>query len=95
MSARSAASGFAVVGVAARVSKSKFIRIGVTGVSGKAYRATDAEVIYTATGDIDKASARVADGVDANSDIHASAEFRKHLATVYCARAIRAALARV
>ena len=89
------ASGFAVVGIAARVSKAKFIRIGVTGVSGKAYRAMDAEVAYTATGDIDKAAARVADGVDANSDIHASADFRKHLAGVYCARAIRAALARV
>ena len=42
--------------------------------------------------DIQKAAALVPQGVDANSDLHASADYRKHLASVYAARAIAAAL---
>jgi carbon-monoxide dehydrogenase medium subunit len=40
------------------------------------------------------ASALVADGIEAGSDLHASADYRRHLATVYTARAIRAAISR-
>ena len=87
------ASGFAVVGVAARVGKS-FARIGVTGLAVKAYRAKNAEKIMQESGDIAKASAAVADGVDANSDLFASADFRRHLAQVYTARALKQALSR-
>jgi CO/xanthine dehydrogenase FAD-binding subunit len=36
----------------------------------------------------------VAEGVDANSDLHASADYRAHMAQVYAARALMAALAR-
>jgi CO/xanthine dehydrogenase FAD-binding subunit len=36
----------------------------------------------------------VADGIDANSDLHASAEYRKHLAVIHTARALIKALAR-
>lgn len=97
------ASGFAIVGVAARVAvadgKISMARIGVTGLSGNSFRATAAESALVGTAgsadDIAKAVAGIADGVDANSDVHASAEYRKHLARVYAARAIKEALSRV
>lgn len=96
------ASGFAMVGVAARVRKSggriAFVRIGVTGVSNRGYRATAAEKALegkagSAT-EIKSAAALAAQGVDANSDLHASADFRRHLAAVHAARALTTALAR-
>ena len=43
--------------------------------------------------DVAKAAGLVSQGADANSDLHASSDYRKHLATVYAARAINAALA--
>src|SRR6185295_18579355 len=95
------ASGFAIVGVAARVKseggKIAMARIGVTGLSNIAYRATAAEKALEGSNgsaeDIAKAAALVAQGVDANSDLHASADYRRHLAAVYAGRAIKAALA--
>lgn len=96
------ASGFAIVGVAARVRKSAgkiaFVRIGVTGLSNRSYRATAAEKALEgkagSAAEIQAAAALVPQGVDANSDLHASAEFRRHLAVVHTARALTAALAR-
>jgi aerobic carbon-monoxide dehydrogenase medium subunit len=96
------ASGFAIVGVAARIRKSggkiAMARVGVTGLSGKPYRASAVEKALEGTAggpsDIQKASALVADGVDANSDLHASAEYRKHLARVYTMRALAVAVSR-
>ncbi len=95
------ASGFAIVGVAARVRRSggkiTLARIGVTGLSNIGYRATAAEKALEGTAgspeDVAKAAALVSQGADANSDLHASSDYRKHLATVYAARAINAALA--
>jgi carbon-monoxide dehydrogenase medium subunit len=95
------ASGFAIVGVAVRVrrggGKVTLARIGVTGLSNIGYRASAAEKALEGTAgsadDVTKAAALVAQGIDANSDLHASAEYRKHLASVYAARAITAALA--
>ncbi|HTS78900.1 MAG TPA: xanthine dehydrogenase family protein subunit M [Bryobacteraceae bacterium] len=96
------ASGFAIVGVAARIQRSggkiTMARIGVTGLANRSFRATAAERALegksgSAT-EIQNAAALVSEGVDANSDLNASAEYRKHLATVYAARAITAALAR-
>jgi len=96
------ASGFAIVGIAVRIARSggkiSFARIGVTGLSGHSYRAADAENALmgkagSAT-EIQHAAALVAQNVDANSDLHASADYRRHLAVVYAARAIAAALAR-
>ena len=94
------ASGFAIVGVAVRVKRSggkiAMARIGITGLSTIAYRATAAEKALEGTGgsaeDLAKAAALVAQGVDANSDLHASADYRRHLATVYAARALTAAM---
>jgi carbon-monoxide dehydrogenase medium subunit len=96
------ASGFALVGVAARVRKTggkvTMARVGVTGLSGKPYRAASVEKALEGTAgtasDIQKAAASVADGVDANSDLHASADYRKHLARIYAMRALTLALSR-
>lgn len=96
------ASGFAIVGIAARIRRSgekvSFARIGVTGLAGKPYRATNVEQALQGTtgspSDIEKAANLVANGVEANSDLHASEEYRKHLARVYTARAIAIASSR-
>jgi len=92
------ASGFAIVGVAARVARSNggigFVRVGITGLASKAYRAFRVESILQSTGDIKKAAAAAAEGVEANSDLSASANYRAHLAQVYTARALEQALSR-
>ena len=92
------ASGFAIVGAAARIERSNggigLARVGITGLASKAYRATNVESILQSTGDVDQAAAVVADGVEANSDLSASADYRRHMARVYTARALRQALAR-
>ncbi len=89
------ASGFAIVGIAARVHKSgtkiDWARIGVTGLSSKGYRATTVEAAIL-SGTPEAAAAKVADGVEANADLSASADYRSHLARVYTARAIKQAL---
>jgi carbon-monoxide dehydrogenase medium subunit len=96
------ASGFPIVGVAARVrrasGKIEFVRLGITGLSNHSYRAIAAEKALEgksgSASEIQKAAALVVEGVDANSDLHASADYRRHLAVVYAARALTAALAR-
>lgn len=96
------ASGFAIVGVAARVRRSggKIVlaRIGITGLSNRAFRATTAEKALEgksgSDADIQAAAVLATQGIDANSDLHASAEYRTHLATVYTARALKVALSR-
>jgi aerobic carbon-monoxide dehydrogenase medium subunit len=94
------ASGFAIVGVAARIRKSAeriaFARVGVTGLGPKAYSAENVEQLLEGTAgsssDIDRAASVVAEKVEVSSDMHASAEYRKHLAKIYTARSIAAAL---
>jgi carbon-monoxide dehydrogenase medium subunit len=95
------ASGFAIVGVAARLRKASgkisLARVGVTGLSSRPFRARAVETRLEGSAgtdeDIRQAAALIANGVDANSDIHASADYRKQMAQVYAARALRAALA--
>lgn len=93
------ASGYATVGIAVRVSKSggkiSFARVGVTGLAAKAFRAREVEDALVAGKSSAEAAALVTNGVDANSDIHASADYRNHLAQVTTARAIEVALARI
>jgi len=99
---RHPASGFAVVGVAVNLSidggKCQSAGIGITGVSSKAYRASKVEsglkgnTLDAKT--VSAAAAHAADGVDVNSDLYASAEYRKQLATVYTRRAIETAAGR-
>jgi len=99
---RQPASGFAIVGVAARVARSNgkigSVRVGVTGLGPSGFRARRVEELLEGTagsdGEIREAAAVVAEGVEANADLHASADYRRHLAQVFTVRAIRAALAR-
>jgi carbon-monoxide dehydrogenase medium subunit len=92
------ASGFAVVGIAARIKKTgnkiSLARIGVTGMAPHAFRATQAEQVLESGGDIAKAAAVVADGQEANADLYASADYRKQLARVSATRALTVALSR-
>jgi carbon-monoxide dehydrogenase medium subunit len=97
------ASGFAIVGIAVRVRKSggkiTMARIGVTGLANRAFRAAASEKALEgkpgSAAEVQAAAAAVVQGVEANSDLHASAEYRCHLATVYAARALTAALSRI
>jgi carbon-monoxide dehydrogenase medium subunit len=96
------ASGFAVVGIAVRLRKANgkiaLARIGITGVAGTAYRASKTESLLEGTKgtaeDLRRAAAMVAENVEANSDLYASSEYRRHLAQVYTGRALTAALKR-
>jgi len=91
------ASGFAIAGVAAVITtdgKGNCLRarLGVTGISAKAYRAEAVERALEGKKLDDRtiaaAAAHTADGQDPLGDIHASAEFRAHLARVNAKRAI-------
>ena len=91
------ASGFAIVGIAVCLQADgdtcTDIAIGITGLAGTPFRASGVEnqlrgKALTAD-NIAAAAAGVADGVDALDDIHASGEFRAHLARLNTARAIQ------
>jgi aerobic carbon-monoxide dehydrogenase medium subunit len=86
------ASGFPMVGAAARIAVSSgaisFARVAVTGLSGKGYRARKVEEALLAGADPKAACEVLTQGIEASSDIHASAEYRAHLARVAGARAI-------
>lgn len=96
------ASGFAIVGAAARVRKSgdriAVARVGVTGIGPKAYRAANIERLLEGTTgspeEIGRACQEADAGIEAQSDLAASAEYRRHLSRVYTARAVSAGLAR-
>lgn len=94
------ASGFAVVGVAVRLRRSNgsitMSRIGVTGLGPVAFRAVKAEELLMRAGgsseSIKQAADAVTDGIEAQSDLYASSEYRSHLARIATARALGAAL---
>jgi carbon-monoxide dehydrogenase medium subunit len=97
------ASGFAVVGVAANLALDgnggcQKASIGITGVSSKAYRAAAVEAGLNGSKldepTIASAASHATDGVDANGDLFASADYRRHLAEVYANRAIATAIKR-
>ncbi|HEV8525413.1 MAG TPA: xanthine dehydrogenase family protein subunit M [Terriglobales bacterium] len=101
---RQPASGFAVVGVAATVTLAAdgtcaSAGVGITGVGPKPYRASAVEAKLKSSkldaASVTAAAAEVAKGLDVNSDLYASAEYRAHLAQVYTRRAIHAATGRV
>jgi carbon-monoxide dehydrogenase medium subunit len=91
------ASGFAVVGVAVRLTASSgkidTVAVGITGVSHTAYRAAAVEngLRGKPFRSIADAALHVADDVEVLGDYYASAEYRKHLATVLTRRAIEQA----
>src|SRR5882762_2256547 len=100
---RHPASGFAVVGVAVALklntdNSCETVGAGITGVAAKAYRAAKVETALinkqieeTVAAD---AAAHACDGIEINADLYASADYRKHLASVHTRRAIQNALAR-
>jgi len=98
------ASHFAIVGVAAALDVKNGViqsaRIGLTGASSHATRLTDVEKALegkpASAGSIE-AAARTAGATleDINSDIHASAEYRRAMVQVFTERALKGALARV
>jgi aerobic carbon-monoxide dehydrogenase medium subunit len=97
------ASGFAVVGTAVWLragSKGtcEEIAIGVTGLSETPFRAHAVEERLRGKKLtprlVEEASALIATVIDPLEDLHASADYRSHLARVYTARAIREAAKR-
>jgi carbon-monoxide dehydrogenase medium subunit len=98
------ASGFAIVGVAARITLGadgrlcQTVRVGITGVAAKSFRARGVEHAVEGQS-IDEAAITAAaehasDGVEALSDLHASGDYRLALARVYTKRALVRALTR-
>jgi carbon-monoxide dehydrogenase medium subunit len=93
------ASGYAVVGVGALLERDgervSACRVGVTGLSGEAYRAEAVEgALLGRAFDAAlaaEAAALVADGAEPLGDPFASEEFRSHLAVVTCRRALQTA----
>ena len=96
------ASHYAVVGIAARVTviggTFHEARIGVTGAGPKAVRAIQAEAALngkTVTDSaIQTAAFQAGTGIDFSEDIHASAEYRAQLTSVYAQQAIASAVSR-
>lgn len=97
------ASGYAVVGVAAQVTvgangTASDIRVGVTGATDRAFRASgvEAALIGKAIDDATVTAALVGvnDGIDFLEDISASAEYRQRLVRGLVKRAVLAAVAR-
>jgi len=103
MKVRHPASGFAVVGVAVTVAvdgsgKCQSAGVGVTGVAPKPYRAPAVESELKGKAldgtTLPAAAALVTYDVNANSDLFATADYRKHLAQVYTRRALETAASR-
>jgi aerobic carbon-monoxide dehydrogenase medium subunit len=94
------ASGFAIVGVAARLTLGKdgsieSVGIGVTGLGPKAFRAAAVEKALQgkkASGKLFAEAARhAAQDIEPLSDLHASAEYRREMAAVHTRRALERA----
>ena len=97
------ASGFAIVGVAARLQldaggKCAAAAVGVTGVGPKAYRASGVERLLVGQAldpkRIAQAAAKAAEGVEPLADLHASARYRRAMAEVFARRALSQAFER-
>jgi len=93
------ASGFAIAGVAVVVdTANKTVRVGVTGVAARPYRALAVESVLRGKvlnrDAIDQAAGIAAEGVEPLDDIHASAAFRAHLVQVNTRRALELAVSR-
>lgn len=85
------ASGFAICG-AAVVAGPGGIRVGITGAGPKPYRALAVEAALATGKAPAEAALKASEGLVALSDLHASAEFRAHLACVTTRRALERAL---
>jgi len=97
------ASGFAIVGVAVRLTLGKGnnieqVAVGVTGLGPKPFRAAAVERALAGKAASPKliadAARHAADGVEPLSDLHASRDYRREMAVVFARRALDRALAR-
>ena len=97
------ASGYAIVGVAVRLTLGDDgsvtdARVGITGAGDRAVRAAGVENELrgkrTSAETIAAAAARAAEGIDPLDDIHASAEYRAELVRVHTRRALAQAVER-
>ena len=93
------ASGFAIAGVAVVTDRgARSVKVGVTGVAARAYRANAVEEALTGEerieGLMESASRHAVDGIEPLGDIHASTDYRAHLAKVNTKRAIELAIGR-
>lgn len=98
------ASGFAIVGAAVQITLDtnkvcQQVQVGITGLASKAFRAAkvEAELKGKTINDqlLAQAAEKVIDGIEPLSDIHASAEYRAHLACVHTKRALQRAVSRI
>ncbi len=102
-----AASGYSIVGVAAVLAdvhgvygsaKLNHLRVAITGIGDHPYRATAVEAALEGTdcnaADVAGAASKACEGQAVMSDIHADAEYRTALASVYVRRALERARAR-
>ncbi len=85
------ASGFAICGAAVVAGKGG-VRVGITGAGPKPYRALAVETAIAEGRSPAEAALKASEGLEALSDLHASAEFRAHLACVTTRRALERAL---
>ncbi len=91
--------GFAICGVAAQLAleggRAREVRVGVTGIAERAFRARGVEDSLrgqTLSPEVVEAAVeKIAEGQDLLSDLHASAEYRAHLAVISARRALLAA----
>jgi carbon-monoxide dehydrogenase medium subunit len=100
---RHPASGYALIGVAALVTREgggaiQQARVALTGVGTRAARARGVEQALTGKKAdealIADAATRVTEGLEPRADAQGSAEYKKHLAAVYARRAISLAIER-
>ena len=99
---RQPASGFAIVGVAANLAldargRIQNVALGATGVNAVPFRIASVEARLVGQSPSPAeivALCANADEADPLEDMHASAEYRRHLLGVYAARALESALAR-
>lgn len=88
------AQDWAIVGVAAVVgANGSGGRVALVNMGSTTVRARGTEEALASGADPTDAAARAADGLDPPSDLHASAEYRRHLVTVLVRRAIEEATA--
>lgn len=87
---------WAMVAVCALVKKGadgsvEDVRIGLTNMASTPLRATAAEQALREGRSVAEAASHAADGTDPPADLNASAEYKRHLATVLCRRALEQA----
>ena len=85
------AQDWAIVGVAAVVNGDA--RLALVNMGTTTVRAHGTEEALAAGASITDAAARAAEGLEPPSDLHGSAEYRRHLATVLVRRALEEATA--